>query len=196
MPFSPWQIPLCLLGGGTVENKLNNLNSHQFTLTPALSLFWALPVWMQKQQHSLNYVVYQSWGFCIALYSSKALSTEFLDTLTQILQHEPVEQNPCMPHVCHTFCLCNQKQIPSRSCSEKSAIQDLHYWLTVYVLDLWGQQGVCFTSLISAPSTLWARVKICPFYYSANLWDLLGSSLYIPRICICLSILVGMTLLI
>lgn len=67
---------------------------------------------MKKQQHSLDYGVYQSWWFYMALYLSKALSSiRFLDALTQVLQHEPVEQKPCILQICQAFCLWNQKQI-------------------------------------------------------------------------------------
>jgi len=64
---------------------------------------------MQKQQHGLHYVMDQSWWVFIALDFSKALSIQFLDTLTQVLQHEPVEENPCMPHI-PVFCIWNHKQ--------------------------------------------------------------------------------------
>lgn len=134
------------------KQTLNDLNPHQFTLTPALSLLWVLPVWMQKQQHSFNYVMYQSWGFCTALYSSKALGIEFLDTLTQLLQHEPVEQNPCVPHICHTFCLYNQKQT-SQEAAQK------HLLLRTHITD-W--QSVCQIpegNKVSA-SHLWFQHKV------------------------------------
>lgn len=65
---------------------------------------------MEEQQHGLNYGMDQGWRFCTALYFSKALSIEFPDTLAQVLQHEPVEQNLSMPQLCHMFCLWNQKQ--------------------------------------------------------------------------------------
>lgn len=110
------------------KQSLNILRSHQNTLTPVLSLLWALPVWMEKQQHSLNYGMYQCWRFCTALYFSKALSTEFPDTLAQVLQHEAVEQNLSMPQLCHMFCLWNQKQI-FQEVSQK------HQLLKTYVTD-------------------------------------------------------------
>lgn len=120
--------------------SLNILKSHQFTLAPVLCLLWALPVWMEKQQRSLHYVVYRSWRFCIALYFSKALSIEFLDTLAQVLQHELVEQNPCMPQICRMFCLWNQKQT-FQEVSQK------HLLLKTYVID--------WKALPSLGLTLW-----------------------------------------